>query len=560
MSQKISPSQRRMIILLVVGLLVAVGTLASAKSHGAKHAKAIATTSTEHASAEPARGTGAERDGGDPTAKAEWAETGAGAQAAKAQATAAESRRPNIVFILSDDQTASAFSAKKMPRTRKALGRHGMTFTDSIAAPPLCCPYRAAFLGGQYAHNNGVNKNRPGYGALVDPDLVLPVFLRGAGYRTAFVGKFLNGSTASLGRSPAPGWDHWFGMSSPPRYQNAEFSVNGRLRTFGRRSQSSQVMTGEARSFIRRESRTRAPFFLWLAHFAPHPSRERTGTAKCAGQRTAKPRAKDFRFAKRFSFPRSGNFNKRDRSKPSWVTDNPRLGADERRTERRKWHCMLAASQQVDRSVVQIVRQLRQSGELANTWIVFGSDNGFQYGEHRIRGKRGTYEEMLRVPLVIRPPAEPRFKGQRGKRNSTLVSQVDLAATIVDIARAEPCVNKRCRVLDGQNLVPLLRGARPSWARGDRAVPIRLRGCQTMAIRTSTRLSYIETRAGGNNQCASAPVNQELYDVRRDRGQTNNLVPDPRVRELRRRLATLQRCSGVAERPSLIQPGRPHCE
>jgi arylsulfatase A-like enzyme len=103
-------------------------------------------------------------------------------------ATASPTKRPNIIVVVTDDQAASTFTPRVMPKTFDLIVRNGVRFERSIVGTPLCCPSRATFLSGQYGHNNGVLWNIPGYGALGDPGNTLPVWLRRAGYRTVHNG------------------------------------------------------------------------------------------------------------------------------------------------------------------------------------------------------------------------------------------------------------------------------------------------------------------------------------------------------------------------------------
>ena len=106
-------------------------------------------------------------------------------------AAARAARPPNFLVILVDDQAKNSFSRRYMPRTFRSIVDRGTTFSNGLAAPPLCCPDRAGILTGQYPHNHGVFSNRPGYPALKDPANTLPVWLRRAGYRTGLIGEFL---------------------------------------------------------------------------------------------------------------------------------------------------------------------------------------------------------------------------------------------------------------------------------------------------------------------------------------------------------------------------------
>src|SRR3954466_6567886 len=172
---------------------------------------------------------------------------------ATAAAGAAATQPPNFLIVLADDQAQNSFKRAYMPRTFANIVNAGTRFPDGVAAPPLCCPDRAGILTGQYPHNHGVFSNDPGYPSLRDPQNTIPVWLQRAGYRTGFVGKYLNHYTDEAGASPPPGVDTWFGAVGPPRYYYYDVSVDGEFRHFGtdRSAYSTDVFTRKARLFLR---------------------------------------------------------------------------------------------------------------------------------------------------------------------------------------------------------------------------------------------------------------------------------------------------------------------
>jgi N-acetylglucosamine-6-sulfatase len=145
--------------------------------------------------------------------------------------------RPNVVVFMTNDQTARAMRA--MPRTRALIGRAGTTFANSFASNLRCCPPRATFLTGQYSHNHGVLTNGPplgGWERLRGTSNWLPTWLRRTGYRTAHVGKFLNGYGRDDPAELPPGWDEWHATVDPTTYRCYAYRVNenGTVRTYGR--------------------------------------------------------------------------------------------------------------------------------------------------------------------------------------------------------------------------------------------------------------------------------------------------------------------------------------
>ena len=145
--------------------------------------------------------------------------------------------RPSVVVIMTDDQTVAEMDA--MPRTRRFLGRGGVRFKRSYVSYPVCCPSRATYLTGRYAHNHGVMGLYPptgGYGRF-DKRNALPVWMRRAGYRTAHLGKFLNGYGDQVAADVPPGWTDWHATVDYSTYAMWGYTINnnGRMRTYGSR-------------------------------------------------------------------------------------------------------------------------------------------------------------------------------------------------------------------------------------------------------------------------------------------------------------------------------------
>ena len=129
-------------------------------------------------------------------------------------AAAPDPGRPNVVVVLTDDQSVAELTPEAMPKTTRALADSGTTFTDSIVSSPLCCPSRAGFLTGEYPHNSGVFDNEPGYAALTDKGSTVYSWLQAAGYRTGHVGRYL----LNYDRETPPGgdWQTDGGLAAPP--------------------------------------------------------------------------------------------------------------------------------------------------------------------------------------------------------------------------------------------------------------------------------------------------------------------------------------------------------
>lgn len=432
---------------------------------------------------------------------------------------AAPADPPNVVVVMTDDQSLPTVDV--MRSVERELAGEGTTFENAFATYPLCCPSRASFLTGQYAHNHGVMDNHAPHGGYqaFDDSGTLPVSLGRAGYRTAYMGKYLNGyrpnTRRELGDIP-PGWDQWFAAISNP-YFGGSFNANGRLREYGHRTYQTDLLAKRGAGFVRQSANDDVPFFLTLAVKAPHVETARGGTVE------AMPAPRHRGSFHGVPLPRSPAFNERDVSdKPSFVPA-ARFGRQQRSQIAQKYRGQLESVLAVDDAVATIVDELRAVDELDDTLIVFTSDNGLLLGEHRLDGKTQLYDESARVPLIMRGPGMP-----EGATREQIVGNADLPATILELAGATPD-----RVLDGESLLPLAHDPELG-AEGE----ILLENRKATALRTP-RYMYAEHRGG----------ERELYDMVEDPHQLESRHDDPELAEVREqlaaRLAELRDCVGA---------------
>jgi N-acetylglucosamine-6-sulfatase len=436
---------------------------------------------------------------------------------------------PNIVVVMTDDQALDTMRA--MPRTRYLIGRKGVSFRNSVVSYPLCCPSRATFLTGQYAHNHRVLDNggpRGGYEAL-DAEHTLPVWLSRTGYRTAFVGKFLNSyGEGNRAREVPPGWSDWYGLPSKAKRRSFDFQLNenGELVEYGThdRDYKTEVLADKAVSFVRDRAPGARPFFLWVATNAPHVD---YGLSEDV-ERNPEPAPRDRGRFEDKEPPRRQSVDEGDVSdKPRFIQSRSRLGSDQREQIKKVYVSQLESLVAVDRLVKRVVKELRRQGEFERTVIMFTSDNGFLRGQHRLdSGKSTPYEEAIRVPLLIRGPGFP-----EGARDERLVGNVDLAPTILDLAGAEPDL-----AVDGRSILPF----EPAYG-GDRAVLLevyeRSHG-RFVGLRTRR---YVYADYDGRDR--------ELYDLEHDPQQLQSVHDDRRYADVRARLSTrlaeLRNCAGA---------------
>jgi arylsulfatase A-like enzyme len=436
--------------------------------------------------------------------------------------------RPNVVILMTDDQTLRSMRA--MPSTRALIGHAGATFANAFVNNPRCCPSRATLLTGQYSHNHGVLTNGPpggGWWRLRGTDDWLPGWLKDAGYRTAHVGKFLNGYGRDDPLEVPPGWDEWYAPVDPTtyRYLGQTLNENGSLRSSG--GYATDETARRATEIVRRLAPAAQPFLLSVAFLAPHTGTPRElGDPPGLGTPAVAPR-----HAGRFAtaqLPIGAAFNEADVSDKPPRVRRPPLSAGTVAAIETLYRQRLESLLAVDEAVAAVVAALRDAGELDRTLILFTSDNGYLAGEHRLsHGKAQVYDPATRVPLLMRGPGVP-----PGVRPRQLVSNADLAPTILEAAGAAPG-----RLLDGRSLLPLTRNP----ARGRRRALL-IEVWKGMRIRTAAvrtpRWLYAE-HAGGR---------RELYDLRHDPEEIESLHASPAQAAARAALARtlrgLRTCRG----------------
>ncbi len=215
------------------------------------------------------------------------------------QATAAQAR-PNVVVVETDDQTLE--SMKVMTNVNSLIGDQGVTFANSFVNFSLCCPSRATFLTGQYAHNHKVENNQPPSGGFPRFEALhanenLAVWLQRAGYYTAMVGKYLN-DYANKPPVP-PGWSEWH-ATAPYDQRVYSYPINndGRLVNYGQDPSDfkQDVLTRKAVDFVNRRAPKPQPFFLWLTY--TRPTQRRPAQSEPAAELSERGQARTARRAR----------------------------------------------------------------------------------------------------------------------------------------------------------------------------------------------------------------------------------------------------------------------
>jgi N-acetylglucosamine-6-sulfatase len=443
--------------------------------------------------------------------------------------------RPNVVVLMTDDQTLASLST--MPQTNQLLGAQGTVFEQAISTFPLCCPSRSTALTGQYSHNHGVISNRGAFGGhqVLDHANTLPAWLQETGYRTMHVGRYLNGYEYADGIPP--GWSDWHGSPHSGAFNYVRWRVNenGALVQYPVASHPDEYLTDfhgrRARELIEAAAPGEQPFYLQVWFVAPHRAAPRDADDPTTlGTPSPAPRHRDLFAAT--PMPRPPNFDEANMyDKPQEVADRPRLDPATVAGIEENWRQELESLQAVDDAVAGIVQTLERTGELANTLIVFTSDNGYMHGEHRAKAEKVLiYEPAVRVPLIMRGPGIP-----SGFVDPRPVANIDLVPTIVDATGAGPR-----RVLDGRSLLDLVEDPTARWGRD--LLLENGRGANSVApfrgIRTD-RFLYAQYLTTGE---------YELYDLEHDPYQLRSLDGRERYaavqRDLAGRLRRLRHCVG----------------
>lgn len=413
---------------------------------------------------------------------------------------------PNIVFILVDDMDYALLPY--MERTNRLVGQQGAVFANYFVTSSACCPSRASTLRGQYPHNTGILENSPGFEEFYrngNDEETIAVWMRKAGYRNSFMGKYMNLYPAGVKRSYIPrGWTDWhvflYHITSD-FYFGYTMNENGRLVTYTKDAEdySTDVLRDRALEFIELNAHRRLPFFLFISPYAPH------------GPSDPAPRHADL--YPDLAYPKSPSFHEEDTSdKPSIIRELRQTGGlFETEEADALFVRRVQTMQAVDEMVADIIQLLEENGQLENTYVFFTSDNGFHMGEHSLpSGKMLAYEEDIRVPFMVRGP---------GIRPGTIVTQmtanIDLAPTFAELAGAEAA-----EFVDGRSFVPFLLGQEEKVTDWRKAILLET----GYFDRDSHVIAYRGIRAGDFTYIEYENGELEFYDLTADPYQLDNLA------------------------------------
>jgi arylsulfatase A-like enzyme len=395
--------------------------------------------------------------------------------------------RPNVLFIVTDDQRVETLDV--MANTKRLFDDQGTYFPNAFATTPLCCPARASIFTGRYAHNHGVKTNSEA--VLLDQSSTLQRRLKDVGYTTAITGKYLNGW--SLTRSP-PFFDKWTIFHAGP-YTDFKANEQGQIKTIAQ--YATDYVADRAARFIREAERDDArPWFLYVAPTAPHgpfTPEEQYATASVP------------------EFVANPAFFERDRSdKPPYVRSTVHSPANVLNQRTAQLRMLMS----VDDLVSRVFTTLRAKAE-ENTLAFFISDNGYMWGEHGLLAKPHLYTHSAKIPFYMK------WRGQvaAGVDDSRFVANIDLAPTVLDAVGIPPQA-----AMDGTSLLGSVPRQRILLERPARDPS--LRGPPPAASIRTPFYQYTESYGDDVVTPDDQPVFREYYDLVADPWQLTNTLGD----------------------------------
>jgi arylsulfatase A-like enzyme len=442
------------------------------------------------------------------------------------QAAAAISDRPNIVFILVDDQRNDTLgcAGHKILKTPvvDSLAAKGVRFTNMFVTTSICAASRASIFTGLHERTHGYTFGKP---AVSEEHTAAsyPVLLRQAGYRTGFIGKFgVRMAKGATGRM----FDYFKSFYGPRFVKQAD----------GSKRHTAEICGDRAIEFIRADSGDKKkPFCLSISFPSVHAV---DGNKKPGDGHYPWPKAVDGMYDDvKIPPPRlseSEVFNNQpeflresmNRHRWFWRWDTPK----KYQTNIRAYYRMISG---VDRVIGRVVEELKKQGLDKNTVIIYTGDNGYYMGQRGFAGKWSHYEESLRVPLVI---YDPRPKASnRGTVEKAVALNIDLPATMLKLAGLPTPKHYR-----GRPLVPLLKGAAPADWRTDFFCE-HLMNNKTIPKWEGVRgPRYVYAR-----YFEQKPAYEFLHDLETDPDQLKNFAADPKYAETLKKMQA--RCNTLRD-------------
>lgn len=429
------------------------------------------------------------------------------AQRSKETADVQGSRPPNLIFLLADDYRWDCLGCmgNNLIQTTNldAMAGEGVVFDNAYITTSICAPSRATIFSGQYVCRHGINDFNKTF-TIPEFEATYPQRLRASGYSTGFIGKYGVGEVM-----PEEAFDYWRGFGGQGRYEQKD--------EHGTYKHLTRIQQDQALEFLDSFG-AREPFCLSVSFKAPHcqdgDPRQfiYDPVYESLYQDITIPRPDYLLDTYSERFPEF--FRGENEARRRW---DIRFSTPELYQEMVKSYYRLIAG--IDDAVGAIRRQLEKAGLAENTIVVFTSDNGFFLGEFGLAGKWFGYEPSIRVPLVVFDPRLPAER--RGTRCDDIVLNVDMAPSLLGMAGITTP-----DTMQGRDITPLLRGNTVPWRKDffyehtfeHPDIP----KSEGVVSKEYKYLRYID----------QDPVYEELFDLRADPHENNNLVTNPQHQDL----------------------------
>ncbi|MCK4338355.1 MAG: sulfatase [Candidatus Aminicenantes bacterium] len=471
----------------------------------------------------------------------------------------ASRKKPNILFIMTDDHASHAISSygsriNKTPNIDR-LAKEGIRFNNCFCTNSICAPSRAVILTGKHSHLNGIRDNASRFDG---SQQTFPKLMQAEGYQTIMIGKWHL-------KSEPTGFDYWNVLPGQGHYYNPDMIEMGEKKRFP--GYVTDIVTDTALDFLKNHREKSKPFMMMLHHKAPHrnwqpalrhlkdytnrtfPEPETLfddyssrSTAAAEQEMTVKEHLildYDLKMGpppKRMTENQKAAWEKIYGPKKDKFQKNPPEGDDLIRWKYQRYmQDYLGCIAAVDENVGKILDYLDDTGLSENTMVVYTSDQGFYLGDHGWFDKRFMYEESLRMPLLIRYPGHI----QAGSFNNYLVSNLDFAPTFLAVAGLDKPMDMQGLPMDG-----LLTGIKePQWRQS-----LYYHYYEFPAVHMVKRHYGVRTKQYKLMHFYHDIDAWELYDLKKDPHELNNVYGDPAytdaVKELQAELKQLQALYG----------------
>ena len=490
----------------------------------------------------------------------------------------AAKKRPNIIFIMSDDHAYQAISAydNRLIQTPHIdrLANEGMLFSNACVTNSICAPSRATILTGKHNHINGKIDNKLPFDTT---QVTFPVIFQQEGYETAMFGKL------HFGNNPK-GVDEFMILPGQGNYINPKFITNRGDTTIT--GYVTDIITDLTLGWLKKKRNPEKPFMMMYLHKAPHrpwwPSpekfkefskknfpepaslfddyKDRGSAAKTAEMNllthmmyshdskirpetvaAMNPQPAVQEYKNSFYGP-YGRANEAQKSLYDPIIDSINVFFQANwkgmsTEEKMKWKYQrymqdyLGCISSVDDNVGRVLDYLDESGLTENTIVVYTSDQGFYLGEHGWFDKRFIYDESFKTPLLIRWPNHIK----PGSVENEMVQNLDFAQTMLAAAGIQPPND-----MQGESLMPLLNGEKDKWNRD----AVYYHYYEYPSVHMVKRHYGIVTKEFKLAHFYYDVDEWELYDRLKDPNEMKNVVDDPAyaatVEKLKKELAALR--------------------